>query len=68
MTNQELLQEFKFEVVLQESYTPSTGGRPYHSERVVARYRTESEAKATTSQYNREALVNQYYSIRKVEN
>jgi hypothetical protein len=59
---------FNYEVVLTEYFTPSNGGRPYSSERIVQRFEDKKVAEATANQYNRESVEGQHYSTRKVEN
>jgi hypothetical protein len=60
--------KYQYQVVAEEYYTPANGGRPYHSERVVATMLTELDAKLKAAEYNTRAVSGQYYSIRKVEN
>ena len=57
-----------YQVVAEEYYTPANGGRPYHSERVVATMLTELEAKLQAAEYNTRAVSGQYYSIKRMEN
>ena len=46
-----------YQVVAEEYYTPANGGRPYHSERVVATMLTELEAKLQAAEYNTLSLI-----------
>jgi bacillopeptidase F (M6 metalloprotease family) len=56
-----------FSVIVTEYYQPSTGGRPYQSDRVVATMLTEVDAKLLAAEYNTKASGSQYYSIQEVE-
>ncbi len=56
-----------YEIVLEESFQPATGGRAYHSERVVQRFEDQRVAEGFANSYNKEALPNQYYSVRKIK-
>lgn len=57
----------KYQVILEEYYTPANGGRSYQSERVVATMLSELDAKLQAAEYNTKASGSQYYSIRKME-
>lgn len=58
---------FNYEMVLEESFQPSNGGRAYYSERIVQRFEDRTVAEGFASAYNKEALPNQYYSVRKIK-
>ena len=58
---------FQYELVLKETFFPENEGRAYHSERVVQRFEDKRVAEGFANSYNKEALPNQYYSIREVE-
>ncbi len=57
---------FQYEMVLEESFQPKEG-RTYHSERVVQRFEERTVAEGFASAYNKEALPNQYYTVRKIK-
>ena len=56
---------FQYEMVLEESFQPKEG-RAYHSERVVQRFEDKRVAEGFANSYNKEALPNQFYSVRKI--
>lgn len=57
-----------FSVIVTEYYQPSTGGRPYQSDRVVWTDLTEEDARKYAAMANITAFAHEYYSIKKVEN
>ena len=57
---------FQYEMVLVESFQPKEG-RDYHSERVVQRFEDKQVAEGFANSYNKEALPNQFYSVRKIK-
>ena len=58
---------FQYEMVLEESFQPANGGRAYHSERIVQRFEDLRVAEGFANSYNKEALPNQFYSVRKIK-
>ncbi len=59
--------DFNYEMVLEECFQPANGGRAYYSERVVQRFKERTVAEGFASAYNKEALPDQYYSVRKIK-
>jgi hypothetical protein len=63
----------KYQIILEEYYTPANGGRSYQSERVIGSYEDPFFAKEVVDQLNSvhaDPYCNaeaKYYSIRKVE-
>jgi hypothetical protein len=55
-----------YEVVLEESFQPASGGRAYHSETVVSTQPTMEDARRYALACNTKAYSNQFYSFRKL--
>lgn len=56
-----------YEIVLEESFQPTSGGRAYHSETVIRTMLTLLDARLECAELNIRAQGNQYFSYRKVE-
>lgn len=56
-----------YEVVKEESFQPSTGGRAYHSETVLRTMLTELEAKLIAAEYNTTRRGDVYYFVRETK-
>jgi len=56
-----------FSVIVTEYYQPSTGDRPYQSDRIVATMLSEVDAKLLAAEKNCRAVSGQYYSVQKVD-
>jgi hypothetical protein len=56
-----------YEIVLEESFQPASGGRAYHSETVIRTMLTLLDARLECAEYNIKRTSNQYYSYREVK-
>lgn len=54
-----------YEIICEESFQPASGGRAYHSERVVRTMLTLLDARLECAELNIKAQGNQYFSFRK---
>ena len=55
-----------YEIICEESFQPTSGGRAYQSERVVRTMLTLLEARLECAELNIRAQGNQYFSYRKL--
>lgn len=56
-----------YEIVLEESFQPASGGRAYHSETVIRTMLTLLDARLECAEMNIKAKGNQYFSYRETK-